>query len=200
MAIQYRCVKCSQPIEVDDELAGQTARCPYCGAAGTIPEYSTYAPDTAVAARPAEWADREARELSPDEYPVRPAAPPLLQRRARTIGNYALIVTGLGLLCLLFLFIRGGILYMEIEREGLEPAEAQRVMAERTSEDPLMLVPQISMLVLMFAGFVLSIVSLTQSTRGNWQGLTSLILCLIVGLCMVLAIVVALIAGAGGIA
>lgn len=52
MAIQFQCPSCSQPIEVDDEFAGQPAACPYCRRVVSVPEKTTLAPAGAVVARP----------------------------------------------------------------------------------------------------------------------------------------------------
>jgi hypothetical protein len=41
MAIQFQCPSCTQPIEVDDELAAKPVACPYCGKTVTAPESST---------------------------------------------------------------------------------------------------------------------------------------------------------------
>lgn len=192
MAIQYRCESCAEPIEVDDELAGQTARCPYCGSAGTIPAHSTYAPGAAVVARPARWEERE--EATSETFQRTPSVPPATQRRARTLGTYALVTTLLGLLCLGVAMVRS---LMLLARLGLlegEPAEAQKALAE--TFDPVIVVAQFAMALLLLAGFVLSIVSLAQSRRGNWTALTALLLCLGLGTCLVLAVLVTL-AGLG---
>ncbi|TWT41218.1 hypothetical protein RAS1_39120 [Phycisphaerae bacterium RAS1] len=52
MAIQFTCVGCQQPIEVDDEHAGRAAACPYCRHVVTVPQASTLRRDEPVAARP----------------------------------------------------------------------------------------------------------------------------------------------------
>lgn len=52
MAIQFICVGCSQPIEVDDEFAGRSAACPYCRHVVTVPSSSTFHPDHPIPARP----------------------------------------------------------------------------------------------------------------------------------------------------
>ncbi|MDX2197536.1 MAG: hypothetical protein SF069_01035 [Phycisphaerae bacterium] len=52
MAIRFRCGQCSQPIEVDDPLAGKLARCPYCTAVVNVPTTSTLAEEPIATARP----------------------------------------------------------------------------------------------------------------------------------------------------
>src|ERR1051326_6963684 len=53
MAIQFSCPGCSQPIEVDDQFAGQTAACPYCRQVVSVPVQSTLHARPAVMAQPA---------------------------------------------------------------------------------------------------------------------------------------------------
>ena len=52
MAIQFACPGCSQPIEVDDEIAGKSAACPYCQHVVTVPDQTTYSPGELHAAGP----------------------------------------------------------------------------------------------------------------------------------------------------
>lgn len=52
MAIRFRCGQCSQPIEVDDPLAGKLARCPYCTAVVNVPATSTLMEEPIATARP----------------------------------------------------------------------------------------------------------------------------------------------------
>lgn len=81
MAIQFRCVGCSQPIEVDNEFAGRTAMCPYCRRVVTVPAESTLHEAAPAVARPADAAPGLPPTdyppgLPPTDYPPRPAAPP----------------------------------------------------------------------------------------------------------------------------
>lgn len=110
MAIQFPCPSCAQPIEVDDEVAGREAACPYCQRVVTAPQQSTYAPRPFVEARPVgapagdAWAPppppvRGASESPPPVFSERSglhigAAPPS-NKAAGTYGNYALISAGL---------------------------------------------------------------------------------------------------------
>jgi hypothetical protein len=48
MAIQFACPSCQRPIEVDDEVAGSKAACPYCQSVVTAPASSEYGPPPTV--------------------------------------------------------------------------------------------------------------------------------------------------------
>lgn len=47
MAIQFLCKSCGQPIEVDDNLAGRSVKCPYCQQTTETPMASTWQPGAA---------------------------------------------------------------------------------------------------------------------------------------------------------
>lgn len=63
MAIRFACPSCAQPIEVDDEWAGQSVGCPYCKKVVTAPAGSIWPADRIPVATP----------LSPSPEPVQPA-------------------------------------------------------------------------------------------------------------------------------
>lgn len=52
MAIQFTCPACSQPIEIDDQYAGQQVVCPYCEGVVTAPAESQPVATTQPAASP----------------------------------------------------------------------------------------------------------------------------------------------------
>ena len=56
MSIQFRCPSCSQPIEVDDQIAGHEAQCPYCRRVITVPNESTFDSPDVITARPTDGA------------------------------------------------------------------------------------------------------------------------------------------------
>ncbi len=76
MAIHFACPSCRQPIEVDDDWAGQSAACPYCRNVVTAPAASTW-PSTdiqqAAPGRPAGW---------PPPQPAQPGSVPPPQPNA----------------------------------------------------------------------------------------------------------------------
>lgn len=53
MAIQFHCVSCGKPIEIDDAWAGRLVECPYCHETITAPAFSTEAvPPPSTGERP----------------------------------------------------------------------------------------------------------------------------------------------------
>jgi DNA-directed RNA polymerase subunit RPC12/RpoP len=63
MAIRFTCQSCQQPIEVDDQWAGQAVACPYCKKVITAPKEST-------------WPTSEVPEAKPTDSTFRPPPPP----------------------------------------------------------------------------------------------------------------------------
>lgn len=53
MAIRFTCPSCSQPIEIDDQWAGQSVGCPYCKKVVNAPPASTWPPSEVPQASPA---------------------------------------------------------------------------------------------------------------------------------------------------
>ena len=53
MAIRFACPSCQQPIEIDDQWAGQSVGCPYCKKVVTAPPSSTWPPGEVPVASPA---------------------------------------------------------------------------------------------------------------------------------------------------
>ena len=43
MPIQFQCGTCAKPIEVDDEVAGRSAQCPFCRSVVQVPDHTTLA-------------------------------------------------------------------------------------------------------------------------------------------------------------
>ncbi len=56
MSIRFPCPSCRQPIEIDDEWAGQSVACPYCRRVVTAPASSAWPPSDVPMASPAKGA------------------------------------------------------------------------------------------------------------------------------------------------
>lgn len=161
MAIQFRCVGCNQPIEVDDDFANQQAECPYCHRVITVPDGSTLE-QRRIAARPSKQADTpelpprpttdEARWTNPqdpnhaDTPPPPPPQAPLPQSAgdlhvthrdrpgdaaARSFGNFALISVALVVL-LLGYFAFGAIEI--VQNSNIQPPQTEEE-AKRFQEE-----------------------------------------------------------------
>src|SRR5215475_7039189 len=72
MSIQFYCARCSQPIEVDDPLAGRQARCPHCREVAVVPMQSTYDPGAPLPPPPP-----LASPIAPTRDASGPTTPPL---------------------------------------------------------------------------------------------------------------------------
>lgn len=200
MAIQFCCTQCGQPIEVDDEHAGRTAACPYCQHLVSVPHESTFEPHAAVSARavgPTPVPPGASDEQGP---PHRVPVPPQRRRVAATFGLFALICTGLavGLVAVAMVIATGAALRHMTggPTPTLSDAQMQQVQKELI-ETPAFLVTQLGGLIFATAGLALGIVSLTQAARGNWRGLTSVVVCGLLLLCVCTAAVLDLTQGGG---
>lgn len=182
MAIQFACPGCSQPIEVDDEIAGKSAACPYCQRVVTVPGQTTYRPAELHGASPVE----------PDAPP--PIAPPYSAtglhvgpppderiRLARRLGNYALVCAALVTACFAGLFVLSIKIMLESFEYDLaasQPSNADIMAALQDS--PLAQYvewSQCSAQVFALIGVVAGISSLSRSRRGNWRAWTALAIC-----------------------
>ena len=101
MSIQFKCAKCSNPVEVDDPLAGQLATCPFCHTVIQVPAASTLDLAQLPQARPMPLTDRADGAAArapgvPADWPEH-AARLAYQRAwaARTWAKYALVCAGL---------------------------------------------------------------------------------------------------------
>lgn len=192
MAIQFCCTQCGQPIEVDDEHAGKTAACPYCRHMISVPPQSTYSAEAGVAARP--LGGTGAAGPSPFSVEIGAtsaiAIDPLVaerQRRARKFGDYAMVITALALI--VFVAALVGVVSVMLRELGTvstaspsaeQIEQVQRVMTKHAW------IPMASFasLLLTVIGLSLGIVSLTQTARGNWRGILSVVLCGLFLLCV----------------
>jgi DNA-directed RNA polymerase subunit RPC12/RpoP len=195
MSIQFFCAQCNQPIEVDDEHAGQTAACPFCRHVMTIPRESTYRAEAAVAARPLSPPAGSANdaEVSADEGPPpewrrrRPPVPPPRQRAANTFGSYGLVCALLALLLLGIAVVRATTIAARSGKftSPTPPTPADMTeLQEQMAKDPWFVGPQIGAAFFALVGLPLGIISMVQAPQGNWRGLTTIIICGLFFLCM----------------
>jgi len=217
MAIQFRCPGCSQPIEVDDDYAGQTAACPYCRRVINVPTESTLGAEPSSVARGADHEQTPGTagaapqdDASPPGTPPPPPSPAGLHvgpapgprdRAARTFGNYALICAVIVLLLFAVVFFYSfAAVGQEIMKDPTSQPSPER-MAE-IQEDLLNNVwvqgAQLVIALLALLGVILGVVSLRQSSRGNWRAIASLVVCGLFVFCICSGVVLSLLgAGAG---
>jgi DNA-directed RNA polymerase subunit RPC12/RpoP len=201
MTIQFRCLNCQQPIEVDDQYAGQTAACPYCSHVVTVPAESTYQTDSVVTARPT--AQRPGEAVPPLMVEHRQAS----QRLAAAYGRYALICTAIWMALFGIMAVRtmsimkeSGLLSPATRPAATQPGtageergpagpggmteEQLRRLQARASSDPWIAGSEIGALFFGVTSLVLALISLRHQRRGNWQAFTALILCGLFMICM----------------
>lgn len=93
MSIQFVCLSCRQPVEIDDQHAGQQVVCPYCEAVITAPHASNLEPAQRPTARPfppTEVSSAPAFNANPAMgYTGGYGPPPLMPNR---LGNIALVL------------------------------------------------------------------------------------------------------------
>jgi hypothetical protein len=206
MAIQFRCPGCSQPIEVDDIHAGQTAACPYCRRVVNVPTESALDQPAPTAARPTAgtseghagagpgWlASREAGTFptpqpTPGELHVGPTRSPRELAAAR-YGTFGLICSALVLLMFAgMVVIFMGVMLDEMggpvtsQPSAEEMAQIQSGALERLYDDSRVAVLRVGAALFALAGLVFGIVSVVQH-RQNWKGIVSLVLCGLFALC-----------------
>jgi hypothetical protein len=73
MAIRFACPSCRQPIEIDDEWAGQSVGCPYCRKVVTAPAVSAWPSEQIPVAAP--LGQPSAPTVPPPGFPAYPPAP-----------------------------------------------------------------------------------------------------------------------------
>ena len=113
MPIQFLCVSCEHPIEIDDEWAGKSVACPFCRNTVVAPVDSTYEPPSVVPA---------ARSVEPDRADGTRLDPP-----SQTGGNIvALWAFGCASLSLLAFFIFNVVVTSRVvDAIGPEPTHEQ---------------------------------------------------------------------------
>lgn len=198
MTIQFRCSGCGEPIEVDEQYAGQAAACPYCHKVVSVPIESTYtAPPDLPVAHPVDdhsmTPDNGAPgDLTPPPSPASPlpyasSAAPDRQRAAATYGNYALVFSGLGLVLFLASIVVGFVIFSQLGGVGPDGLPDTAKMIEQVQEHPAstwLTGLNCGMVFFALFGLLLGIVSVTQQARGNWHGWLAVVISGVMVLCV----------------
>ena len=210
MAIQFHCPGCSQPIEVDDIHAGQTAACPYCRRVMNVPTESSLGQDPPAAARAATEADDATAPPAPDHGETVTSPPPqptpgelhigptlsYRDRVARTYGNYALICTAIAIALMVGTLIYGGMLLADkLDEYADSQPSLDEMSQELAMQHPGLAVGPLGAMFFAVVGLALGITSVKQTTRGNWRGIVAVVLCGLFAVCFSGANVLGLLAG-----
>ncbi len=164
MAIQFACPSCQRPIEVDEELAGSKAACPYCRSVVTAPMSSEYGPPSTVPT--ARVPDREVVFGTPEV--ARSPQP-----------RNAAAIWGFGLACICWaLFVVGWVIsFNSMPEEWLEQASRGEIMRPGAdgakfgpdSELPPGLVLGSLMVLLSLGVWFVALVCVVMGVRGRHQ-------------------------------
>ena len=181
MAIQFVCPGCSQPIEVDDEIGGRSAACPYCQHVVSVPIQSTYDSGAPVTASPVEHTAAPGAPPPHTAMGLHVGPPPDARvRTARKLGNCALISAGLMIISAAVL--GGLVLVIFIDDFGsptTQPSHAEIMEALQSSQyGTHLLASQCASGLFALLGVVLGAASLARHKRGNWRAWVSLTVCL----------------------
>lgn len=169
MAIQFFCVACGQPIEVDDELANQAVTCPYCRKVVTAPAVT----DSTIGRRPA-----DARTASlPGDVPTDFAsAPPALPATGTNVLSWvALVCTSATLVTLAV--IAG---FMVSVFRGVDPSTMSPEEMNKLMQDALMARPVLQVLImaglcgLPLVSVICGVIALIRRTPPKWPAIVSL--------------------------
>ena len=183
MPIQFRCTSCSQPIEIDNEFAGQAVTCPYCEKVVTAP-------------RPTETGMVIAAShggSAGDGPPSIPQRPP----EKGVLGWISLMCTVFAIVTIFVLMIAMYYLIGPFDKP-LTPEESNRRLTEAMATRPMLryawLASGISICGLPVVGIVLAISSLVGGKRPRWPAILSLCLAVVL-FAVLLAVTIAKVAG-----
>jgi hypothetical protein len=163
MPIQFRCTSCSQPIEIDNEFAGQAVTCPYCSKVVTSPgpnEAGIVTGETAAQVG-------ESGQVLP---PRRPAEKSLL-------SWVSLVCTVLSIVVLFVTMIVSASLIGPTDKP-LQQEEVSKRLQSALAERPALrygaIIAGISICGLPIVGTVLAISALVGGKRPRWPAVVAL--------------------------
>lgn len=198
MPIQFECPSCKQPIEVDDEIGGKAAACPYCQRVVTVPVQSTYVPQQVAIARPLSpgGGSEPPPHLPPlRDYPpsgeLHPQSPRIgdlhvgprpnaAALAAMSYGNRALVcaVFGIGFLVAMLAIALPIMMPMITQNPSSRPSQQAVADAiEHAGKATTLSLLQMGWALFSVLGLVFALVSLRQSRYKNWRGTAASIVC-----------------------
>jgi len=168
MPIQFRCESCSQPIEVDDEGAGQWVACPFCSQTSRAPASSD--PDihfNVPVAPPQGGFEDDA--VGNDGVPPTAVA----ETRRCKLGWIALACLGV---CLLSLCVLMPVVFSALSGLGVnpDPAAVQKVTMNLQTTHPWTVVPNCLGTVMPVVALAMAIGSLARRESPRWPAIVAL--------------------------
>lgn len=189
MAIQFTCSSCAQLIEVDDEMAGRWAVCPYCQSTVQAPDKTAPETEPAAPAQPGAAPEPATGVPGPQPMTLPPAEAALLRQisRIRPAGNawgnwglaLSLLSWGAIVVMLGWLFVEvAGSLAIEETAEPT-PEEVQQVILEIMEDPDRGRVPALFGLAAVFfalVGAVVSVIGLTKPHKRKGTAIAGLVI------------------------
>jgi hypothetical protein len=196
MAIQFQCPSCGQPIEIDDEWAGQEVSCPFCRKVVTAPANSTWHATRIPQAAPL--------VLPPPPFGVpgdqlTPTGVPLAARRTKSFAMWACLLSATGWLLLIVTMMAGARVLSPILEQVHDPSldvgqQQQRLIEavqKETARNPKpffgMAVASMTGLGCLMGALVVSIVGLTRREMNVAVGIGTIILSVLPLFCVCLS-------------
>ncbi len=167
MSIQFRCESCSQPIEVDDDGAGQWVACPFCGQTSRAPMTSDAGiqVDVPVAAPQV--------GLGQGGFATAPMPTPAVETRRCVLGWIALACLGV---CMLSLCVLMSVVVPVVADLGAnaDPATIQKAVVEKQLASLWATLAGFLCSLTPAAGLTLAIISLARRESPRWPAITAL--------------------------
>lgn len=165
MAIQFQCVSCRQPIEVDDEMADQAVTCPYCRKVVTAPSQS----ERSIVSG--------ASEARPAQEAFGPTGPPSVPVAAGTnvLSWVSLGCISASLIC--FAIFAGFVVSVA---KNFDVEKMQQEEFNKTIQEELVARPGVQVATILGAcvfpttGILLAIIALVKGNPPKWPAITSL--------------------------
>ncbi len=210
MAIQFQCISCGKPMEVDDQWARQLVECPHCHDTVTAPAYSSYQVAESVDAGASINAGASGEHpptlgetpgpmaAPPSSVPSWGASPHAATARPAGSPTVAIVALVLASLSLVGMVATGAVLGQQMIAEGLvnqPPEEVQRAF-EQAAEEGASWIGQVAILMLgscvvWLAAVVLGLIGVLRPA-GRGYAIAALV---IAGLPMALMVVASVVGG-----
>lgn len=183
MAIQFFCVACRQPIEVDDNMANQAVTCPYCRKVVTTPA----ATDGAILESPP--IASPSMGGTPADLTYGPTAPP----GRNTLSWVSLISISIAVVMLAVVLVMQVSIYKGLPPNTTPQEASKLVNAELQNRPGMWLLSVVGSCLAPVIAVVSGIIALFRRTPPRWPAITALIICgvLAVIVCMGLVFMMA---------
>ncbi len=183
MAIQFFCVACRQPIEIDDEFANQTVTCPYCRKVVTAPATT----DQTIQDNPP--------IAAPSDVATTPASPTIASEalpRKNVLGWTSLVSVSVTLVIIAILIGIQVSIFKSLPPDTRPQDASKAINEEIQKRSGVVFLSILGSCVTPLIAVVCGIVGLVKRERPRWPAITSLVICglMILFMCVVLSFAV----------